>query len=110
MLLPNANQVVIADEKVRDYLLSVSHPVGRFKATFFQGLGYSPNNWAALRDDLAAIARSAEATAGQPSPFGQKYETRAKLAGPSGRSATVVVVWIVIQGEAFPRFVTAFPS
>jgi len=31
VVLPNATKVVIDSAKVRDYLLSSSHPIGRFK-------------------------------------------------------------------------------
>lgn len=39
--LPGAERAFIDPSKVRDYLLSESHPVGRFKAAFFIALGYS---------------------------------------------------------------------
>ena len=39
MRLPNSDRAVVADAKVRDYLLSQSHPVGRFKSSFFVALG-----------------------------------------------------------------------
>ena len=35
MKLPRAEHAVVEDAKVRDYLLSREHPVGRFKAAFF---------------------------------------------------------------------------
>ncbi len=110
MELPGADRAVIEPEKVREYLLSSSHPVGRFKAAFFAALGFGPDRWSDLRDELLLAARSPDATPGQPSPFGQKYEVRATLRGPAGRSAGVVSVWIQLHGEDFPRFVTAFPE
>jgi hypothetical protein len=39
MKLPEAQRAVIAPAKIRDYLFSTSHPVGRFKAPFFDSLG-----------------------------------------------------------------------
>jgi hypothetical protein len=30
--------------------------------------------------------------------------------GPAGRDARIVVVWIILDGEQFPRFVTAYPG
>jgi hypothetical protein len=110
VLLPNAERAVIDDAKVRDYLLSPSHPVGRFKSVFFVALGFSDANWQLLRDALLALARSAETLPGQPSPFGQKFEVRATLRGPSGRQAQVVTVWLVATGRDFAHFVTAFPD
>lgn len=35
MKLPNGQKAVVDERKVREYLLSASHPVGRFKARFF---------------------------------------------------------------------------
>ena len=71
MLLPNPERALVDDAKVRDYLLSSSHPVGRFKSVFFSALGFSESNWELLRDALLSLARSAEAIPGQESPFGQ---------------------------------------
>jgi hypothetical protein len=108
--LPNRDSATVDQAKVRDYLLSPSHPVGRFKSVFFAALGFSVEDWHVLRDALLELARSAEATPGQASPFGQKFEIRARLQGPSGRSAPVVTVWMVSNGRDFPHFITAFPG
>ena len=40
MKLPNAGATVIDERKVRDYLLSKAHPIGRFKASFFARAGF----------------------------------------------------------------------
>lgn len=42
--------------------------------------------------------------------FGTKYEVRGEFVGPSGRIAAVVAVWVILRGEEFPRFVTAYPG
>ncbi len=108
--LPNADRAVVEDAKVRDYLLSSSHPVGRFKSVFFIALGFSSEQWLLLRDALLDQARKEDAAAGQPSPFGLKFEIRATLTGPTGRQASVVTVWMVLIGQNFPHFVTAYPG
>lgn len=41
MLLPHAEHAIIERAKLEHYLLSFSHPVGRFKARFFASLGFS---------------------------------------------------------------------
>lgn len=109
-MLPHADRAIVDPAKVRDYLLSTSHPVGRFKARVFFALGYTPGDWEILRDDLLALARTGEAAAGQPSPFGQKYEVGGILTGPSGRTARFTTVWLLAQGKEQPTFVTAFPG
>jgi len=110
VLLPNADRAIVPEAKVRDYLLSNAHPVGRFKAVFFIALGHSTENWELLRDALLAIAATDEATPGHVSPFGQKFEVRATLTGPSGRRAQVVTVWMVPTGQDIAHFITAFPA
>jgi len=108
--LPGSESAVISPAKIHDYLLSATHPIGRFKAAFFSVLGYTTDNWERLQKDLLQLARSGEAVAGQGSPYGQKYEVRGTLVGPSGRQARVVTVWIVLNGEAHPQLVTAYPG
>lgn len=101
---------MVEPAKLRDYLLSSTHPVGRFKAVFFHTLGYSANAWQTLEADLLELASTGEAVVGQVSPYGTKYEMHATLTGPNGRTAAIVAVWIVRNDEDFPRFVTAYPD
>jgi hypothetical protein len=54
---------------------------------------------------LSQPARELEATA-----YGRKFAIRATLIGPSGRSADLTSIWIVLVSEEFPRFVTAYPG
>ena len=110
MNLPAAEHAVIEAAKIQDYLLSTSHPVGRFKTAFFAGLGYSSSNWQRLEADLRNLAASGDAEPGQSSPYGHKYEVRGTLMGPSGKTAEILTVWIVLFGEDVPQFVTAFPG
>jgi hypothetical protein len=108
--IPNADRAVIEPAKLRDYLLSSTHPVGRFKAPFFLGLGYSTADGSRLEGDLSSQHLAQDAVAALPTPYGQKYVIRATLVGPAGRSARVVTVWVVRVGEDFARFVTAYPE
>lgn len=110
MLLPNAERAIIDRTKLEDYLLSFSHPVGRFKARFFAGLGFSADRWDGLEQALRAQHLGQDAEAGVPDDFGQPFTIRAILQGPTGRSAVVVSVWFLRAGEAQPRFVTAYPG
>jgi hypothetical protein len=110
MSIPGAEHAVIAPAKIRDYLLSTSHPVGRFKAAFFGRLGYRSGDWQRLEADLRELLTTHEGTAGQETGYGRKYEVRGMLTGPSGKSADVVSIWIILSGEDVPHFVTAFPG
>ena len=110
MSLPGAERAVVDPAKVRDYLLSASHPVGRFKAQFFVALGYSQDRWALLAADLTRHATDGEAQDGDASPYGRKFEVRGNLVGPNGRGAVVVAIWIILHGTDSPKFITAFPG
>ena len=110
MELPARERVQIEPAKVRDYLLSKVHPVGRFKAPFFEALGYSAGDWRRLESDLRQFAMTGEATRGRRTKYGQHYEIRGTLRGPSGRAAPVMTIWIVRTNEEAPRFITAFPG
>ncbi len=110
MILPGADRSVVEPTKIRDYLLSASHPIGRFKARFFRSLGYTGDDWQQLATDLEGLAGSGDAVLGKATEFGQKYEVHGILRGPSGRKASVVTVWIVLTGDNVPRLVTAYPE
>ena len=108
--LPSAETAIVQQAKICEYLLSMNHPIGRFKGTFFGALGYTIERWERLQTDLLQLAQSGKAVRGQESPYGQKHEVRGTLVGPSGRGADLVTVWIVLHGETSPQLVTAFPG
>ena len=109
MRIPGAERAVVDAAKIRDYLLSPEHRVGSAKARFFAQLGFERQNWTVLQDELSGFA-TREAELGGSTRFGQKYVVAGTIRGPAGRVAALVVVWIVLNGEDFPRFVTAYPG
>ena len=110
MLLPNADEAVIDPAKLRDYLLSTTHPLGRFKARFFHALGFSADRWQELESAIRTQHLTQEAVSLPAPPSGQKFSIQAILTGPNGESAAVVSVWFIRAGETAPRFVTAYPG
>lgn len=109
MKIPGGERAIVEESKVRDYLLSPEHRIGGAKARFFAQLGFDQSNWALLHRELNRFATEG-AQLGATTQFGQKYVVPGSIQGPSGRSAQVVVVWIVLNGEDFPRLVTAYPG
>jgi hypothetical protein len=110
MRLPAAERAHIDLTKIRDYLLSSEHPIGRFKAAVLRAAGYSRDEPEQLQTDLLALARTGEVSLGGSTRFGQKYLVRGPLGRPAGHSVQVVSVWIVRATEDFPRFVTVYPE
>lgn len=109
MQLPNAERAEVPPEKLRSYLLSGSHPVGRFKARFFRAFGYTSENWEAFAEVLQSIARFGDAEEVR-SPHGRKFRIPAELSGPDGVRARILTIWILSSEESPPRFVTACPE
>jgi len=108
MKLPNAERAEIRAEKLRDYLLSPSHPVGRFKARFFESLGYTTQDWEALSEAFLEFARTGEAEE-LPSPYGRKFRIIGELVARAGGEVPIVTIWILESSDSSPRFVTAYP-
>lgn len=108
MSVPNPDRVIVSREKVRDYLLSLSHPVGRGKAVWLLNLGYTRAGWRLLRDQIRELAwRPATEV---PSPFGAKFIVQGTITAPTGRSLRVVTVWLLPYGERRVRLVTMYPG
>jgi hypothetical protein len=63
MFLDAAAAIVSAD-KLRDYLLSSAHPIGRYKSAFFRSLGYAQDQWHVLERDLRAVLSNEAQPAG----------------------------------------------
>ena len=110
MRLPDAERAIVAPEKVRGYLLSPDHRVGRSKARFFGALGFTQDAWPRLRAALLALGREGTAELGEATIFGQKYTVRRIIRRPAGRAAVVVTAWIVLRGEDVPQPGTAYPG
>jgi hypothetical protein len=109
MTLPNADRALVEPAKVRDYLLSHEHPVGRSKAAAFEAVGYHRDTWETLQADLVAIARVGNAVPTELGLHGQKYEVAGILTGPVRRELPITTIWLVRRGEDYPRLVTAYP-
>jgi hypothetical protein len=97
--IPNVGQTIIDPVKLHGYLLSRTHPVGRFEAAFFEGLGYAAEERRWREADLRTHHLSQEAIRAEANSYGQKYEIRATLVGPAGRKAVVLSVWMVLTGK-----------
>lgn len=110
MPIPHADQAIIDPAKLRDYLLSLGHPVGRYKAVVFHAMGYSQAEWQRLESDLRQQHLTIEPSRSSQHPFGQIYEIVGDLTGPSGKIVSILSVWIVLKEEHQPRLVTAYPG
>ena len=110
MKLPNGNRAVVDERKLREYLLSRSHPIGRFKATVFAAAGFDAEDWSELATQLRALAAHGDAELAGRSQYGQKYMISGVLRGSQGATLDVVAVWIVPLPDDAPHLVTVYPK
>ncbi len=109
MKLPNRENAFVPTQKLKDYLLSETHPVGKAKAKFFRSFGYNEANVELLERGLLTIALNQEVNETVSSPLGMKYIVDGALHTPVGRKINLKTVWIIDKGQDRPRFVTAVP-
>ncbi len=110
MLLPNRYKAYVPPPKLRDYLLSETHPVSRSKAKFFRSFGYNEINTELLEYGLMVIAQAQPVREVIASAHGRKYVIEGNLETPASISVRIKAVWIIDTGKAEPRFVTAYPA
>ena len=109
MRLPNAGKAIIERRKLTEYLLSETHPTGRFKARFFKKLGFEQADVEKFEEWLRSIALNESVTEVVSSPYGVKYIVDAQITIPSAERVRVRTVWIVERNDDRPRFVMAYP-
>ena len=95
--------------KLEDYTLNMLHREGRHKARVFESvLGITADNADVLRRALLdAAAKSDQVEEQGDGGFGNIYLLRFSLSTPKG-AGTVLSVWIVRQGDDFPRLATCY--
>jgi len=108
MKLPNGDRAVVPDDKLFGYLLNEQHETQSGHAELFRRLfGIGAENGETLRAALLHAAANRDATAGRPSPHGEKYEIRFEMPGLS-KVRTILGVRMIEHGKVDPRLVTAF--
>jgi hypothetical protein len=104
MIIPN--DAIIAEEKVRNYLL-VAKPKGD-QSQFLATAGYKREDFWELLRDLRNLL-PAEATLQMETEFGRKYSFRANLNGPNGKSISVRTIWEDNRIDGW-KFITLIPE
>ena len=106
--LPNSHNAEIDIRKLREYCLDGSHCRGGNKARVFRAalaIDGSHADW--LRDQILHALPSVEAKAARHDNYGMRYSANIAITRQD-RKAVIRTGWIVRDGEAFPRFVSAW--
>ena len=108
--LPNYEKAYVPKQKLRNYLLSETHAVGKIKARYFRSLGYTEENADLLSDAFLMIAKSEGVSQEITSRYGNKYIIEGELVTPIGTRVRIRTVWVLESLDERPRFVTAYPA
>jgi hypothetical protein len=57
MQLPNYEKAVINPQKFTDYILSNSHPIGKYKAAYFKSIGFIKENYHLLINEISKLIK-----------------------------------------------------
>ncbi|MGH8675255.1 MAG: DUF6883 domain-containing protein [Burkholderiales bacterium] len=109
MRIPNADKAIIAQEKLRDYLLNPAHRRGSTKARLLLACGYRADAWRVLEVDLRTQHLTVDFALAKDHLYGQRFEINAPLATPSGRRIVFQSIWQIDKGTDLPRLITLVP-
>lgn len=109
MKLPNSNNAIIPKEKLTDYILSETHPVGSSKAKYFRGLGFNEANVEQLAKLLLHIAQTSDVKNVRKFAYGTNYTVEGAIETPTGKVVYITTVWFIKTEKSRPSFVTAYP-
>jgi hypothetical protein len=96
--LPGAESAIIAENKIRGYLLSSSHSQGKGKARFFNIHGFRLEEWETLANSLKEHALTQSASLSEEIAYGSLYEVDGRLLTPNGTSPIIRVIWFIESG------------
>lgn len=71
--IPNYDKAIIDPVKLKDYVLSDIHPIGRFKAVLLQQMGYTRKGWEQFAGDIRIEHLALDAELVEKTKYGQKY-------------------------------------
>lgn len=108
--MPLAELAVIEAEKIRDYYCRCPTLLVALRLLFSRRWVTVRTGGSGSRLTFASSTLSQKLMRSFESPHGRKYIIRANVKGPNDRTLAVQSIWIILKGEDFPRFVTAYPG
>ena len=108
--IPNIDAAIIDEAKIKDYLLNLNHSDGRGKAIFFASKGFTVNNSQDFRGMLILHASNNPVSKVQQTEWGTKYVVNGPVNWRDENEFNLTTVWIIENGESFPKLATAYPA
>jgi hypothetical protein len=105
----DAENAIVKESKITDYLLALDHRIGGPKARYFRSFGFDPSRPEEFAHALREHARSQRVGEEEDTGYGTKWTVEGTLKCPDGRSPSIRTVWMLDTDAEFPRLVTAYP-
>ena len=83
MKLPNHQKAYISEDKLKNYLLKDTHPIGRSKSKFFNHFGFNDSNIKLLKKRLLEMVHKNDVIEELSSPYGVKYIIDGEMRTPT---------------------------
>lgn len=107
MLLPNLNNAIIPNSKLRDYCLNKEHRTGKHKAILFESvLGFHKSDYRMLKSIIQKGLAESEAILRNKDRFGERYYVDISLENIS--SHILRTAWIIKTDEKQPILTTCY--
>ena len=88
--MPNNELSIVADIKIRDYLLNDNHEIGKHKAEFVKKFGFDTSDITIFRESLVIHSVEREIKQTKNTPFGTKYELEYEI---KRRIDVILALW-----------------
>jgi len=109
MQFKNNISVIIPIEKLTNYLLNETHPVGKSKAKFFIKHGYTLNNIDELKKQLTYLIENNDIKETIETEYGSKYIIDGHIKSTIETKIRIRTIWIIENSMNEIRFITCYP-
>lgn len=109
MKVPYRLFAYVPQEKMANYLLSLTHQIGKNKARVFRSRGFNETNMDVLESELLKIVHTNNFSQKTANQYGIRYTVIGIIQGPNGKTVNIKTGWMIYTGKRAPRFVTAYP-
>jgi hypothetical protein len=107
-LLPNAEKAIIRLEKLRDYSLDLSHPVGKHKARVFESAtGMTQSDAPRLMEMILRAVLLNDVVSSEKTVHGERYAVDFQILGKND-PVTIRTAWIIDVNETIPRLTSCY--
>jgi hypothetical protein len=111
--LPNFVEAEIDPEKFYRYSMDPMNIGSQSKWIAFEEIGYNVHDdesrWNAAQNVIEQLKDSlpdVPAKPGKTTQYGQRYQVRTQITGPTGKMGTLVTIWQIDVGNNVPRLIT----